>query len=306
VLATLSHYLDSVRANLKLGFSEEKEVIAELETHVEDRLQEFMESGLSEEEAGNNCLGVLGSARLVARQLYEAHSQGTWRQTLLAASPHILFALLFVLNWWQGAGWLIFTLVLVISAAVYGWCHGKPTWLFPWLGYSFLPVIVAGLFLLYLPAGWSWLAILLYIPLALWLLLSIIVQTIKRDWLYTSLMLLPVPIIVGWLLAVEPTGRFPEYDIDRLYGLAPWIGLSFLALALAVAIFIRLRRRRLKVTVLLVTGLLTLVMVGAFAEGKLTLVAFMLLILLMLGLFLAPALLERGIKHRWRQASSVR
>ena len=107
----LSHYLDSVRDNLKLDFSSEKEVIAELETHVEDRLQEFIESGLSEEEASRNCLGMLGSARTVARQLYEAHSQGSWGQTLLAASPHFLFALLFVLNWWQGAGWLLIILV---------------------------------------------------------------------------------------------------------------------------------------------------------------------------------------------------
>jgi len=304
VAKALSHYLESVRDNLKLDFPAEKDVIAELETHVEDRFQEFIQSGLSQEEAGENCLGVLGSAKLIARQIYEAHSQGTWGQTLLAASPHLLFALLFVLNWWHGVGWLLITLVLVVSTVLYGWCHGKPTWLFPWLGYSLLPVIVAGLFLLCLPAGWSWLAILLYIPLALWLLLSIIIQTVKRDWLYTSLMLLPVPIIIGWLLAVEPTGRFPAYDINRLYSLAPWIGLSFLGLALAVAMFIRLRQRWLKVSVLLVAGLVTLVMVGAFAEGKLTLVAFLLLILLMLGLFLAPALLERGIRHRRQQPAA--
>ena len=95
----LSHYLESVRDNLKLDFPAEKDVIAELETHVEDRFQEFIQSGLSQEEAGENCLGVLGSAKLIARQIYEAHSQGTWGQTLLAASPHLLFALLFVLNW---------------------------------------------------------------------------------------------------------------------------------------------------------------------------------------------------------------
>lgn len=300
----LSHYLDDVRDNLRLDFSSEKEVIAELETHVEDRLQEFLEAGLSEEEASENCLGVLGSAGIVARHLYEAHSQGTWGQTLLAASPHLLFALLFVLNWWQGVGWLLITLVLVVGAAIYGWCHGKPTWLSPWLGYSFLPVIVAGLALLCLPTGWSWLAIFLYVPLALWLLLAVIVQTIRRDWLYTTLMLLPVPVIIGWLLAVEPTGRFPQYDVSRLYMLAPWIGLSFLTLALAAAMFIRLRQRRLKVAVLLAAGLITLVMVAAYAGGKLTLVAFMLLMLVMLGLFVAPALLERRLRHHRQQPSA--
>ncbi len=301
--STLGQYLDSVKANLRVDFSAEKEIIAELATHVKDRFQELMESGLSEEEASENCLGVLGSARLVARQLYEAHSQGTWGQTLLASSPHLLFGALFVLNWWQGAAWLLTTLLLVISAAIYGWCHGKPVWLFPWLGYSVLPVIVAGLFLLCLPVGWSWLAILLYVPLALWFLLSIVIQTARRDWLNTTLMLLPAPVIVGWLVMAGPLGGFPEYDITRLSDFAHWIGLSFLALSLAVALFIRLRQRGLKVAVLLVAGLVTLVMMVAFADGRLSLVPFMLLMLLMLGLFLAPALLERRIRRmaesRW-------
>ena len=92
--------------------------------------------------------------------------------------------------------------------AVYGWWRGKPAWLFPWLGYSLLPVAVAGLLLLYLPKGWSWLAILLYIPLALWLIYSITVQTIRRDWLYSALMLLPVSVMSGWFLVIEPAERF--------------------------------------------------------------------------------------------------
>ena len=301
MVTILSHYLDTVRANLRLDLSDEREVINELETHIEDRLQELREAGLSEEEAANRCVALLGSAKQLAHHIYEAHSQYTWGQTLLASMPHLLFGLLFALNWWQSIGWLLIALVLIISTVVYGWCRGKPTWLFPWLGYSLLPVVVAGLFLLCLPKGWSWLAILLYIPLALWLLCSISVQTIKRDWLYSSLMLLPVPTIIGWLLVVEPEGKFPEYSVERVYDFAPWIGLSFLALALAVAMFMRLRQRWLKVSVLFISGLLTLVMVAYYAGGRLSLAAFLVLILLMFGLFLTPALLERKVRHRGQQ-----
>ncbi len=295
---TLSHYLNDVRDNLRLDLSTEREVINELETHIEDRLQEIRQTGLSEEEAANNCVKLLGSAKLVARQIYEAHSQGSWRQALLASMPHLLFALLFALNWWQGIGWLSITLVLVLSIAIYGWWHGKPTWLFPWLGYSLLPVVVAGLPLLYLPKGWSWLAIVLYIPLALWLVYSIIVQTIKRDWLYSSLMLFPIPIIIGWFLAVELEGKFPEFSMQHLHDFAPWIGLSFLALAAAVATFIRLRQRWLKIAILVVSGLLTLTMVAYYADGRLSPTAFLVLMLVMLGLFLSPALIERKIRKR--------
>ena len=297
MVTELDNYLDSVRANLRLDLSSEREVASELETHINDRLQELRQAGLSEEEAANTCVRLLGSAKLVARQIYEAHSQGTWRQALLASMPHLLFGLLFALNWWQGIGWLSVVLILVLGTALYGWWHGKPTWLFLWMGYSLLPVVVTGLLLLYLPKGWSWVAILFYIPLALWLLYRITVQTIKRDWLYSSLMLFPVPVILGWFLAVHLEGRFPEFSVERLQEVAPWIGLSFLTLAATVAAFIRLRRRWLKVAVLFISGLLTLIMTACYTEGRLALPTFLVLTLVLLGIFLTPALLERKIRY---------
>ena len=293
----LSYYLDSIRDNLRLDLSTESEVIDELETHIEDRLQELKEAGLSEEEAANTCVSLLGSAKAVARQIYEAHSQGTWRQMLLASMPHLLFGLIFALNWWRGVGWLVIALGLILSTAVYGWWRHKPTWLFPWLGYALLPVVVAGLLLLYLPKGWSWLTVLLYIPLTAWLVYAITIKTIKRDWLYSSLALFPIPIIIGWFIVVGQEGKFPEFSIELLYDFAPWIGFSFLTLAVTVAVFIRLRQRWLKTTVLVVSGLLTLIMVASFTSGRLGLPAFLMLALGMLGLFLAPALLEGRIKH---------
>ncbi len=154
-MTTLSRYLNSIRDNLRLDPQAESEVISELETHIEDELKELTEAGLSEEEATSTCVRLLGSAKLVARRIYEAHSQGTWRQVLLASLPHLLFGLTFVLNWW-GIVWRFSMLGLVFSTIVYGWRHGKPAWLFPWLSYSLLPVVVAGLLLLYLPQEWSW------------------------------------------------------------------------------------------------------------------------------------------------------
>jgi len=299
VTAIISHYLDSIRDSLRLDVSSKKEVITELETHIADKFQELREAGLSEEDAADTCISLLGSAKLVARQIYEAHSQGTWQQALFASLPHLLFGLLFVLNWWQGIGGLLILLILILSTTVYGWWRGNPTWLFPWLGYALLPVIAAGLPLLYLPKGWSWLAILIYIPLGLWLLYSIVGRTIKKDWLYLSLMLLPMPIIIGWFIAVEWRG-FPEYSLERLRYFAPWIGLSFLALAASVVTFIRLRKRWLKIAVLFITGLTTLTLVAFYGWGRLELIAFLVLILLMVSIFLIPALLENGVRSgKW-------
>jgi hypothetical protein len=297
MLTVLSNYLESIRDSLRLDQSSEKEVIQELETHIEDEVEEMREAGLSEEEAADTCLTLLGSARMVARQIYEAHSQGSWTQALLAATPHILFGLLFALNWWRGVGWLLGMLVLVLVMAVYGWWRGKPAWLFPWLGYSLLPVVAAALLLLYLPKSWSWVAIIFYLPLAFWLLYAITVQTIKRDWLYTSLMLLPLPTTFGWFVAIEPVNQLPEDWLQRMQDFAPWIGLTFLALGVTVATFIRLRKRWLRVSVLVVSGLITLTMVAYYAEGKLSIAAFLILMVVMLLVLLSPALVERTLKH---------
>jgi hypothetical protein len=297
MLTVLTNYLDSVRDNLRLDHSSEREVIQELEAHIEDELQELRESGLSEEEAASTCLTLLGSAKVVARHIYEAHSQGSWTQALLAASPHLLFGLLFALNWWRGIGWLLGMLALVLVMAVYGWWRGKPAWLFPWLGYSLVPVVAAALLLLYLPRSWSWVAILFYLPLALWLLYAITLQTIKKDWLYISLMLLPVPTVIGWFLAIEPINQLPEDWLQRMQDFAPWIGLTFLALGVTVATFIRLRKRWLRVSVLVVSGLITLTMVAYYTEGRLSITAFLILMVVMLLVLLSPSLVERTLRH---------
>ncbi|MFC2008045.1 hypothetical protein ACFLVB_05595 [Chloroflexota bacterium] len=302
--SVLQHYLESIRHNIGLDVTGEREIIHELETHIEDRLQELEKAGLSRDEAVKTCSNLLGSAKLAARQIYQAHSQGTWKQTLLASMPHFLFGILFALNWWQYIGWLSTVVALVFATTVYGWWRGKPTWVFPWLGYSLLPVIVVGILLLYLPRGWSLLTLLLYFPMALWWLYYIIAQTAKRDWLLSSVMLLPLPIIIGWFLTVAPGGRFNEYSVQRVHDFALWIGLSFLILALTIAAFIRLRQRWLRISLLIVSGILTLTVIGYYTYGRLSLSTLIGLILIMWGLFLIPPLLERWGRKRMHRFKS--
>jgi hypothetical protein len=295
----LSNYLNTVRRNLRLGSADEREIISELSSHIDDTLEGFKEEGLSDDDATKACLRVMGSAKLVAKQLYEAHSQGTWKQSLLAATPHLLFALLFALSWWPGIGWLLLALTLIFGVAIYGWWRRRPTWYFSWLGYSLLPVVLAGLVIFYLPPGWKWIAIILYIPLAAFLIYHVTVQTIKRDWLYSSLMLMPVPIAAAWFLVV---GHDWQLGIDYLRYFGPWIGLSFLIMALSVAFFIRLRQRVLKIAMLLISAFLTLSLVLYYAQGRLGLSAFIMLLVLVLGLFITPAILEHRIKRNKPQS----
>ncbi len=292
----LTQYLESIKHDARLENAVETDVMSELEAHIEDKVHELTESGLSEKEALETCLGEMGGTRLVARQIYEAYSQGSWKLALLTSLPHLLFGLLFVLNWWQYPGWLSLVLLLTLATTVYAWWHGKPTWAFSWLGYTLLPVLAVGLILPYLPRVWSFLALLIYFPTALWWLFHIIVQTNKRDWLFSSLMLLPLPVIIGWFLAISSSGRFTEYSLQLLDYFAPWIGLSFIVLALTIAAFIRLRQRWLRVGLLATSGLLTVTLIVHYTIGRLNTFTFFGLILVMWGVLLVPALLEHYLK----------
>jgi hypothetical protein len=98
-------------------------------------------------------------------------------------------------------------------------------------------------------------------------------------------------------LAVEPVSQLPEPWLQRMQDFAPWIGLTFLALGVTVATFIRLRKRWLRVSVLVVSGMITLTMVAYYTEGRLSITAFLILMVVMLLVLLSPALMERTLRH---------
>jgi hypothetical protein len=296
----ITRYLDDVKSNLRLETRKENEVISELATHIEDEVQELQQKGVTEEEAAGICVRLLGSAKAVARLIYEAHSQGSWQQALMASLPHLLFGLVFILNWFKGIVPVLIVLLVILAVTVYGWWRRQSMWLFTWLGYSMLPVIAAGLSLLYLPRGLAWVAVLVYVPLALWLMIRVFKQTIKKDWLHLSLMLLPMPVIISWFIIAQRNGNLDGNMLDRLSYYGPSIGASFMALAFGVITFIRIRSRWLKIAVLFFTGMITLSLIWYYTSGQLTFVGMLLLLLLTCSIFLIPAWLENGVRSgRW-------
>ncbi len=293
----LNRYIRNLKTSLRLEPSYEKDVIRELEAHVEDSCQELQSNGLTEKEAMEKCLKLLGPAKVVAHQFYEVYSHGTWRQALLAAMPHLFFALLFALRWLGGIIWLPVIFAIVLAIGLYGWYHGKPTWIFPWLSYSLLPVAAAGVSLLYLPSGLAWITLLLYIPLVVWLSCFIAIKFMRRDWVYSALMLLPIPTFVGWFLVTKQETIFPSFKINFLYDFAPWTGLTFLILALSVALIIRVRQRWLRITALTISGLVTPLVV-ILPGNRVGIASSVILIVLILSLLLVPAFIEHKVKER--------
>jgi len=268
---SVSRYLNSFRASLKIDSDIKDSVAQELYTHLEDRSQELKEKGVSKEEADKIATQVLGPPELVAQQVYETYAQGNWQEALFTALPHFLVALLFASYYWQNVFCVSIILMATVGIAIYGWHKGKPRWLFPWLGYYLLPVIVTGILLIYLPQGWGWaVAALIYIPLALAVIIYIVMQTARRDWLYASLMLAPIPVIFSWLLSLGVGNEFFLLEnvwIAELQTKIPWIVISFLALAAATISFIRIKRRRYKIIGLLIPTIAISISVALVNRG---------------------------------------
>jgi hypothetical protein len=300
----LNRYLQNIRENLRLDPASEKEIIREIEAHVEDSCLEMQQSGMSEAAAVERSLRMLGPARTVARQIYETHCRGTWRQALLSAMPHLFFAALFTLNWFTGVVWITVMVIAVSAIVVIALSHGKPGWLFPWLGYSLLPVVMAGLAMLYLPRGWAWVALLLYIPLVIWLVCLITIKFIRRDWIYSSLMLLPVPTIVGWFVASNRETLLTSSVNNFLPDFTPWTAVTFLLLAFAVTVFVRSKSRRLRVIALCIAGFGTTAII-TLVSNRLGFPAFIGLAILTASFILIPAYIELRLrKHRRRPLTS--
>ncbi|HJX70273.1 MAG TPA: permease prefix domain 1-containing protein [Dehalococcoidia bacterium] len=305
----LRHYLDNIRTNLKLDPSLEKEVLRELYTHLEEEIAELKETGLSDEEAAKATIKHFGLPKAVAGGLNQVHNSSNWSQAIVAALPHLLLALLFALHQWHNVAWLVAILISIIGVVIYGWQHNKPAWFFTWLGYALVPLLVIGFILAILlgqalsliptnnltPSWWVWLAALVYFPFILWLLIPIALQTIRRDWLFGSLMALPIPAIAGWFLAVQHEGNLPEYN-QYLYKLAPWIALSFAILAAIVILFVQLGQRSLKAGVLLTAGLI--ILIACSTAGNIDFSNLALLALVTLILLLGPALLGHKMEQR--------
>jgi len=291
----LADQLNIFKDHLRLDCTTENNVLRELNAHIEDKSRELVEAGLSEDEATETAARLFGSHRLISKQIYEVYSQGSWRQAFFAALPHLLIALLFALHCWNSTIWLLATILTVAIVVIYGWCHGRPTWLFPWLGYCLIPVVIAGILLIYVPGRWAWLAGIVYIPVALFIVISLTKNTMKQDWLFTSLTLLPIPIVLGWMLVIGLGDRFLWYE--RLHYVAPWIALSFAVLAITVATFIRVRQRWVKTGTLLTLEILVLMIVALAVKSAVSFWGWLFLMLLSLILILGPALLERKIRQ---------
>ena len=304
-------YLNKVRERLYLDPAAERQVMCELYTNFEEHIGDLTESGCSEDEAVRLAIKSFGRPKEVARLMHEAHSQRNWGEASLAALPHFVVAIIFGLGLWYHL-WIPVILAPIAAVTIWGWWQGKPFWLYPWVGYSLIPLLVAGYFLVpiinrtmlkLLLGGASSVEILILFGILLFYSVSALVITatairvVKRDWILTSLMLFPLPVVGGWMITRDKAIGLASGSSVALHSLDLRMAWALVTLGLSTVIFLRLKHRSHKLGALVAATLLAFILVWHTTGQPLSMPSLLLTAILLGFFFLVPAIAEPIVGH---------
>ena len=312
-MATLKGYLEDLGRELHLDPNAENEILKELETHVNDVAQDLTKKGLPYDEATQRALQSLGKPKKIARQMYEVYSSASWRDTLVGMLPHLLFSLLFAFHLWSRVALVVILLLLTAAVSLKGWRHGRPNWTYPWLGYSLIAPIVSWVVAIAgvgfgtwsliangtLPLGMPiFLASILCIPFSLWIIVSVLRNIIRKDWLLASLAVFPFPFLAYWLLYLNSKGKVLPPESSTLKDADVSTALLFLLLAISTAIFFRIGKRLLRVALLVATTPPIIIMAWMSYQGGPGYPLIFLYSVASVLLLLTPAIFEQRISRQ--------
>ena len=310
----VQRYLSELGGKLHLEPGERREILRELQLHVEDRTQELMEAGYSPESAQDLAVRALGDSGSIASELYEVQSRGSWLHTVLAVIPHLLMSLLFALHQWTTPGWVVFVLLVAAAISVIGWKRGRPGWAYPWLGYCLVaPMVSWGLALSVVGYGaWGIVtggslplslpiygASFAYFALSLWLVIRFVSRVAKPDWLMASLAILPSPFLGYWFYFFYSSKGTLLSDDRALLEVDSTVSAVFLIAAIATAVFFRVGRRTIRVALLMITApSMTILAWLSYQGGPDRIAVFGIAVVSLVVLFI-PALFDaqRGRAH---------
>ncbi len=312
MLPEIRSYLEDVKSHLYLDPATERWIIRDLYSYFQEKIGELQETGLSEEDSAKVAIESCGRPRVIARRMYEAHSKGSWTEAAIASLPHLIIAGLFFAHLWHHYLLAPIAFASIVCVTLYGWWHGKPSWLYPWVGYSLAPLLIAGYvsrttvvqtasFILWGNEPYPNILVLLLIcalfVFSIWVIVRTTIRVARRDWVLASLMLVPLPVVGGWLLSLEQAGGLFQGSMTALHLSDIPMALALIALAVTSAVFIRLRQRVLKFGALLTIGSIAMAMVAHNLWGSQGFLGLLLTSFLLLLFLLSPALLEAKIGH---------
>ena len=312
----LRGYLHDVGRQLHLEPGTEDEILRELQTHIQDKAQELIDQGLAPEEAYHQAQKELGQPRGIAQAMYAVHSPASWRDTIIAVLPHLLFSFLFAFHLWTKVSLLVILLMVTALVSLKGWRNGRPNWTYPWLGYSLLAPIVSWVLALVALAYGAWslvvrgtlplhipiyLASLIYIPISFWIMVGIFRNVVRRDWLLASLASFPFPFLAFWLLYFNSRGKALEPGSLSLRDADASTAIVFLVLAISTAIFYRIGRRLVRVILLIITTPPLIILAWMSYQGGPGYPLIFLYALASVLVLLTPALAEQRLGQKGEQ-----
>lgn len=306
--ASSDAYLRNIARNLHMRGSEEYPILRELEGHIEDSAAELMDEGIATDDAFSFAVDELGDSESLAGKLYEVHTRGSWNKTALAVLPHAVLAMTFAIGIWTSIGWIALLLTTGVAVTVLGWTRGRPSWTFPWLGYSLMaPVASWGLALgVIVYSIWGlvtrgtlpvsiviFLVSPVYFAVATWFLFRISTRMAQRDWVTVSLATLPTPLLLYWSYYFYNHSVVLTASGLRLQGINPSAAIIFLLLGAATTIFFRIARRVFRIILVAVLGPVFVVLAWLSFSGGPSPTAVFILASVSAAIMLSPMLLQQ-------------
>ena len=305
-------YLELVERRLHLEPGKRDEILDELKTHIEDRAEELVQNGRSSEDALRDAVKLLGPSRSLGEGYYAVHSRGPWHHTALAVLPHVLLAVTYAYHLWTNPVWVGAMLVVALATSVVGWRKGRPSWAYPWLGYSLAaPIVSWGLAMSAVGYGaWGvlttgalplgvpiYIACFVYIFISLWVVIRFVSKVARPDWVMASLAILPIPFLAYWFFFFYNWGFQDQTNVQQLKEVDSSATVVFLIIAAATAVFYRIGRRLVRVALLLITAPSMIVLAWMSYQGGRGYVAVFIFAAVSLVVLLSPALFDlRGAR----------
>ena len=311
----INNYLNFLARRLHLDPLREREILEELQTHIEDKAAELEADGVDRETALASAVEEMGAPRSLASRMYAVHSTtGLWRDVILAMLPHFLLAALFALHLWSHYFLVSVVLVGIAFVTWRNWRAGRPSqWSYSWMGYTLAAPAISWLLALITLGygGWTLLTtgalpfntvffflLVGYVPFSMWIVFNVVSKIVRRDWLLVSLTALPFPFLTSWVLFLNWSGGLWSDHAERMQQSDTARAFIFLALAVTTAVFLRVGPRLLRIGLLALITSIIIVISALSLPVDLGFVAVGLMILASVAFLLSPAMLEAKVNRR--------
>ena len=301
-----SAFFQRLCAQLDLDEPARREVLRELEDHVEDAVERLSRDGTPADDARRMVILRFGRPNTFAHLMRQAYAVTPWREAVLGAVPALLLAPIVAARLWQSPVVAATIALLIVTVTLYGLWLGRPPWFYPWAGIALSLPLIAG-YIAFAVVGdgiadmrqgavdaSSLLGIVgggIYFPVGLIIVSGAILVSVRRDWIDASVLLSPLPAAIVWIVAVHRAGGLVDTDAS-IAGTSNLLGATLICMAVATVALLRAPARSTKVATL-IAGALFILLSGSLVAADTSAPAFVARSVMLIAFLLSPMLVAR-------------